>query len=91
VRVSSSLRIAAAWGEISQQFACLRRLGGDLDRSTTVIDDDGLIYCEGSEGEQLEFVQALGPVKTTSGRAVREKQPGAKEQQYLLARFAVVL
>jgi len=24
-----------------------------------------LIYCKGSEGEQLEFVQALGPVKQT--------------------------
>ncbi|MBB3409825.1 hypothetical protein FHT87_003744 [Rhizobium sp. BK316] len=24
-----------------------------------------LIYCTGSEGEQLEFVQALGPVKQT--------------------------
>ncbi len=24
-----------------------------------------LIYCKGPEGEQLEFVQALGPVKKT--------------------------
>jgi catechol 2,3-dioxygenase-like lactoylglutathione lyase family enzyme len=29
-----------------------------------------LIYCKGSEGEQLEFVQALGPVKRTFDNAL---------------------
>jgi catechol 2,3-dioxygenase-like lactoylglutathione lyase family enzyme len=34
-----------------------------------------LIYCTGSEGEQLEFVQALGPVKRVfdAARAARQK------------------
>jgi catechol 2,3-dioxygenase-like lactoylglutathione lyase family enzyme len=34
-----------------------------------------LIYCKGPEGEQLEFVQALGPVKRTfdNARAARQK------------------
>jgi catechol 2,3-dioxygenase-like lactoylglutathione lyase family enzyme len=33
-----------------------------------------LIYCKGSEGEQLEFVQALGPVKRTFDDARRARQ-----------------
>jgi hypothetical protein len=34
-----------------------------------------LIYCKGPEGEQLEFVQALGPVKRTfdTAREVRQR------------------
>ncbi|GLH77175.1 hypothetical protein SSBR45G_20830 [Bradyrhizobium sp. SSBR45G] len=37
-----------------------------------------LIYCKGPEGEQLEFVQALGPVKQVFDRAVAaRRQPGA--------------
>jgi|GEM_PF-435290 len=38
-----------------------------------------LIYCKGSEGEQLEFVQALGPVKRTFDSALeaRRRMPGA--------------
>jgi hypothetical protein len=34
-----------------------------------------LIYCKGPEGEQLEFVQALGPVKRTfdSAREARQR------------------
>jgi catechol 2,3-dioxygenase-like lactoylglutathione lyase family enzyme len=37
-----------------------------------------LIYCKGPEGEQLEFVQALGPVKQTfdSAREARRKVRG---------------
>jgi catechol 2,3-dioxygenase-like lactoylglutathione lyase family enzyme len=37
-----------------------------------------LIYCKGSEGEQLEFVQALGPVKRVfdSAREARQKASG---------------
>lgn len=33
-----------------------------------------LIYCKGSEGEQLEFVQALGPVKQVFDGAFRTRQ-----------------
>jgi len=34
-----------------------------------------LIYCKGPEGEQLEFVQALGPVKQVfdNARAARQR------------------
>ena len=37
-----------------------------------------LIYCKGPEGEQLEFVQALGPVKRTfdDARAARQRAAG---------------
>jgi catechol 2,3-dioxygenase-like lactoylglutathione lyase family enzyme len=39
-----------------------------------------LIYCKGPEGEQLEFVQALGPVKKTfdDALAARRKLVGAR-------------
>ena len=33
-----------------------------------------LIYCKGPEGEQLEFVQALGPVKRTFDNALQVRQ-----------------
>jgi hypothetical protein len=33
-----------------------------------------LIYCKGSEGEQLEFVQALGPVKRVFDEALAARQ-----------------
>lgn len=33
-----------------------------------------LIYCKGSEGEQLEFVQALGPVKQTFDNALQSRR-----------------
>lgn len=36
-----------------------------------------LIYCKGPEGEQLEFVQALGPVKRVFDRARSERQKAA--------------
>jgi catechol 2,3-dioxygenase-like lactoylglutathione lyase family enzyme len=47
-----------------------QRLAASLDtygNSITEGKSDGwtLIYCKGPEGEQLEFVQALGPVKRT--------------------------
>jgi hypothetical protein len=37
------------------------------------------MYCKGPEGEQLEFVQALDPVKTTFKEALetRRKKVGA--------------
>jgi hypothetical protein len=33
-----------------------------------------LIYCKGPEGEQLEFVQALGPVKQTFASAYEARR-----------------
>jgi hypothetical protein len=33
-----------------------------------------LIYCKGCEGEQLEFVQALGPVKQTFDSALQTRR-----------------
>jgi catechol 2,3-dioxygenase-like lactoylglutathione lyase family enzyme len=46
------------------------RLAAPLEANTNRITEGrsngwALIYCKGSEGEQLEFVQALGPVKKT--------------------------
>lgn len=51
------------------------RLGAPLDSLTNSIQEgpsDGwtLIYCKGPEGEQLEFVRALGPVKRTFDQAL---------------------
>jgi len=42
----------------------------------TVAPSDGweLIYCKGPEGEQLEFVKALGPVKKRFGDAFNARQ-----------------
>ncbi|MET3930184.1 catechol 2,3-dioxygenase-like lactoylglutathione lyase family enzyme [Lysobacter sp. OAE881] len=37
-------------------------------------DGWSLIYCKGPEGEQLEFVQALGPVKRTFQEAFQARQ-----------------
>jgi hypothetical protein len=39
-----------------------------------------LIYCKGPEGEQLEFVQALGPVKQVfdGARAARHQATGKR-------------
>ena len=33
-----------------------------------------LIYCKGCEGEQLEFVQTLGPVKRTFDEALEARR-----------------
>lgn len=48
----------------------------------TVAPSDGweLIYCKGPEGEQLEFVKALGPVKQRFADALsaRRRAPGAQ-------------
>jgi catechol 2,3-dioxygenase-like lactoylglutathione lyase family enzyme len=38
-----------------------------------------LIYCKGSEGEQLEFVQALGPVKRTFDNALQARRQRVAE------------
>jgi catechol 2,3-dioxygenase-like lactoylglutathione lyase family enzyme len=37
-----------------------------------------LIYCKGPEGEQLEFVQALDPVKTTFKEAMEQRVKAAR-------------
>lgn len=38
-----------------------------------------LIYCKGPEGEQLEFVQALDPVKQTFARALEARRRARRE------------
>lgn len=57
-----------------------QRLAAPLETNTnrvTVAPSDGweLIYCKGPEGEQLEFVKAIGPVKRrfADARAARER------------------
>ena len=52
------------------------RLAAPIDANSNRITEGksngwSLIYCKGSEGEQLEFVQALGPVKQTFDNALR--------------------
>jgi catechol 2,3-dioxygenase-like lactoylglutathione lyase family enzyme len=51
------------------------RLAAPIDTNTNKITEGksngwSLIYCKGPEGEQLEFVQALGPVKKTFDEAM---------------------
>jgi catechol 2,3-dioxygenase-like lactoylglutathione lyase family enzyme len=55
------------------------RLASPIDANSNPITEgksDGwrLIYCKGPEGEQLEFVQALGPVKKTFDNAMAARQ-----------------
>ncbi|MET0742739.1 MAG: VOC family protein [Microvirga sp.] len=55
------------------------RLAAPMDANTNRITEgrsDGwaLIYCKGPEGEQLEFVQALGPVKKTFDEATAARR-----------------
>lgn len=50
----------------SEQERLATPLSANTNRITTGKSDGwSLIYCKGPEGEQLEFVQALGPVKKT--------------------------
>ncbi len=61
------------------------RLAAPIEANSNGITEglsDGwrLIYCKGSEGEQLEFVQALGPVKRTFDKA-REARRSKGEQR----------
>jgi catechol 2,3-dioxygenase-like lactoylglutathione lyase family enzyme len=60
------------------------RLAAPLDANSNPITEGQsngwtLIYCKGPEGEQLEFVQALGPVKQTfdAALAARRRMVGA--------------
>jgi catechol 2,3-dioxygenase-like lactoylglutathione lyase family enzyme len=55
------------------------RLKAPLDANTNKIKQGksngwSLIYCKGSEGEQLEFVQVLGPVKQTFDSSFEQRQ-----------------
>jgi hypothetical protein len=61
------------------------RLAAPLDANSNGITEGKsngwrLIYCKGPEGEQLEFVQALGPVKRTfdDAREARRRAVAAK-------------
>lgn len=60
-----------------------QRLAAPIDANSNPITEGRsngwtLIYCKGPEGEQLEFVQALGPVKRLfdDARAARRKSEG---------------
>jgi catechol 2,3-dioxygenase-like lactoylglutathione lyase family enzyme len=55
------------------------RQAAPLDANTIKITEGksngwSLIYCKGPEGEQLEFVQALGPVKKTFQEAMETRR-----------------
>ncbi|PWT92271.1 MAG: lactoylglutathione lyase [Proteobacteria bacterium] len=55
------------------------RQAAPLDANTIKITEGksngwSLIYCKGPEGEQLEFVQALGPVKKTFQEALETRR-----------------
>jgi hypothetical protein len=55
------------------------RQAAPLDANTIKITEGksngwSLIYCKGPEGEQLEFVQALGPVKKTFQEALEARR-----------------
>jgi catechol 2,3-dioxygenase-like lactoylglutathione lyase family enzyme len=55
------------------------RLAAPMDANTNRITEGksngwSLIYCKGPEGEQLEFVQALGPVKKTFETAMETRR-----------------
>ena len=55
------------------------RLAATMDANTNRITQGksngwSLIYCKGSEGEQLEFVQVLDPVKQVFDRALENRQ-----------------
>lgn len=56
-----------------------QRLAAAIDANSNAITEGQsngwrLIYCKGPEGEQLEFVQALGPVKRLFDRARHARQ-----------------
>jgi catechol 2,3-dioxygenase-like lactoylglutathione lyase family enzyme len=56
-----------------------QRVAAPLDTNSNGITEGRsagwrLIYCKGSEGEQLEFVQALGPVKKTFDDALQARR-----------------
>jgi catechol 2,3-dioxygenase-like lactoylglutathione lyase family enzyme len=59
------------------------RLAAPIDANSNAITEGlsngwRLIYCTGPEGEQLEFVQALGPVKRTFDQAREARQKAVR-------------
>jgi hypothetical protein len=55
------------------------RLNAPLDSNTNKIKQGksngwSLMYCKGPEGEQLEFVQVLGPVKETFDGSLEKRR-----------------
>jgi hypothetical protein len=55
------------------------RLAAPLEANSNKITEGksngwALIYCKGPEGEQLEFVQALGPVKKVFADALETRR-----------------
>jgi hypothetical protein len=60
------------------------RLGAPIEANSNSITEGQsngwtLIYCKGPEGEQLEFVQALGPVKRVFDNAREARQRSAAQ------------
>src|SRR5262249_50661999 len=59
----------------SEQERLAAPISANTNRITTGKSDGwSLIYCKGPEGEQLEFVQALGPVKKTFEEALSARR-----------------
>lgn len=59
----------------SEQERLATPISANTNRITTGKSDGwSLIYCKGPEGEQLEFVQALGPVKKTFEEALSARR-----------------
>jgi hypothetical protein len=62
------------------------RLAAPIDANSNGITEGRsngwrLIYCKGPEGEQLEFVQALGPVRRVfdGARKARQRAPDSRQ------------
>ena len=59
----------------SEQERLAAPMAANTNRITAGRSDGwALIYCKGPEGEQLEFVQALGPVKRTFDDALTARR-----------------
>ena len=73
VKANRSIRIGTEAERVAAPLSA-----NTLKISEGMSDGWSLIYCKGPEGEQLEFVQALGPVKRTfaDARAARNRLVG---------------
>ncbi len=65
-------RVVTVTSERERLAAPLQANGNPITEGKS--DGWRLIYCKGPEGEQLEFVQALGPVKRTFDNALQTRQ-----------------
>ncbi len=65
-------RVITVTSEQQRQAAPLEANSNRITQGQS--DGWSLIYCKGPEGEQLEFVQALGPVKRTFQNAFQARQ-----------------